>query len=213
LNPTKILRSGFGEVKVYGYHFLAILGQELFEMLVSAGIPPLKLDPNHSFLGTTDILSPEARLRQPLEYRSDIYAVGVGTHWLLTGRKLTLPYQTPSQLQPGIEVGWDAFAQRCLQRKPGDRYTTATAALADLRNLAQLTPLPQKQPLELLLPPEDSASTPAAKKKKDSKPAVVKKSKPIKPPRQARKPLTLVQRWRRLSMSKLKPVTIYQAAI
>jgi len=193
LNPTKILRSVTGDIKVYGYHFLAILGQELFEMLVSAGIPPLKLDPNHSFLGTTDILSPEARLRQPLEYRSDLYAIGVDTHWLLTGRKPTSPYQTPSQLQPGIEVGWDAFAQRCLQRKPGDRYATANAALADLRNLAQLTPLPQKQPLELLLPPEAPAA-PTARKKKDSKPPVVKKSKPIKPPRHARKPLTLTQR-------------------
>ena len=193
LNPTKILRSGIGEIKVYGYHFLAILGQELFEMLVSAGIPPLKLDPNHSFLGTTDILSPEARLREPLEYRSDLYAIGVDTHWLLTGRKLTSPYQTPSQLQPGIEVGWDAFAQRCLQRKPGDRYATATAALADLRNLAQLTPLSQKQPLELLLAPE-TPGVPVARKKKDSKPPVVKKSKPGKPPRHARKPLTLTQR-------------------
>jgi len=193
LNPTKILRSAVGEVKIYGCHFLAILGQELFEMLVSAGIPPLKLDPNHSFLGTTDILSPEARLRQALEYRSDLYAIGVDTHWLLTGRKPTSPYQIPSQLQPGIEAGWDAFAQRCLQRKPEGRYATANAALADLRNLAQLTPLVLKQPLELLLPPETTPAS-APTKKKDSKPPVVKKSKPVKPPRHARKPLTLAQR-------------------
>jgi formylglycine-generating enzyme required for sulfatase activity/serine/threonine protein kinase len=196
LNPTKILRSSIGEIKVYGYHFLAILGQELFEMLVSAGIPPLKLDPNHSFLGTTDILSPEARLRQPLEYRSDIYAIGVDTHWLLTGRKPTSPYQVPSQLQPGIEAGWDAFTQHCLQRKPGDRYATATAALADLRNLAHLTPVPQKQPLELLLPQEPGAAPPAPDpvKKKDKKAPKVKKSKLAKPPRHARKPLTPTQR-------------------
>ncbi len=193
LSPTKILRSGVGEIKVYGYHLLEILGQELFEMLVSAGIPPLKQNTNLSFLGTTDILSPEARLRKPLEYRSDIYAVGVDTHWLLTGRKPTSPYQPPSQLQPGIEVGWDAFAQRCLQRKPEERYASANAALADLRNLAELTPLAQKQPLELLLPP-DAPAAPVAGKKRDSRPPVAKKSKPVKPPRHARKPLTLTQR-------------------
>jgi len=192
LNPTKILRSGFGEVKVYGYHFLAILGQELFEQLVSAGIPPLKLDPNRSFLSTTDTLSPEARLRKPLEYRSDIYAIGVNTHWLLTGRKPTSPYQPPSKIQPGIEAGWDAFTLHCLQRLPEDRYTTANLALEDLRNIAQLTPLEQKQPLELLLAPEAPAAPVA--KKKESKTPLVKKSKPVKPPRRARKPLTLTQR-------------------
>ena len=194
LNPTKILRSGFGEVKVYGYHFLAILGQELFEMLVSAGIPPLKLDPNRSFLSTTDILSPEARLRQNLEYRSDIYAIGVNTHWLLTGKKPTSPYQPPSQVTPGIEAGWDAFTLHCLQRKPDDRYATATAALADLRNLAQLTPIELKQPLELLLGPELPVAAPSDKKKDAAKPPPVKKVKGVKPPRRARKPLTLAQR-------------------
>jgi formylglycine-generating enzyme required for sulfatase activity/serine/threonine protein kinase len=190
LNPTKILRSTFGEVKVYGFHFLAILGQELFEVLVSAGIPPLKLDPNRQYLGTTDILSPEARLRQPLEYRSDLYAVGVDTHWLLTGRKPTSPYQPPSQLQPHCEAGWDALIIRSLQRNLDDRYPSATAMLTDLRNLAQLAPIAQNRPLELLLPTE--APEPKVKKK-DTKPSV-KKSKPVKTPRKARKPLTALQR-------------------
>lgn len=194
LNPTKILRAVRGEVKVYGYHFLAILGQELFEMLVSAGIPPLKLDPNRSFLGTTDILSPEARLRTTLEYRSDIYAVGVDTHWLLTGRKPTSPYQPPSQIAPGIQPGWDTFTLHCLQRKLDDRYATATTALTDLRNIAQLTPLVQHQPLELLLAPE--APAPAPEKKKPAKLPLAKKVKPPKGVRHvhARKPLTLAQR-------------------
>ncbi len=197
LNPTKILRGVRGEIKVYGFHFLAILGQELFEMLVSAGIPPLKLDPNRSFLGTTDILSPEARLRKTLEYRSDIYAVGVNTHWLLTGRKPTSPYQPPSKIQPGIEAGWDAFTQRCLQRKPEDRYTTAAAALADLRNLAHLTPLALKQPLELLLPPEAAAPPPEEKKKAGKPPKPPKppkKDKPPKGPRHKRQPLSMAKR-------------------
>ncbi len=208
LNPTKILRSGFGEVKVYGYHFLAILGQELFEMLVSAGIPPLKLDPNRSYLGTTDILSPEARLRQNLEYRSDIYAVGVNTHWLLTGRKPTSPYQPPSQVIAGIEPGWDAFTLHCLQRKPDDRYATASAALADLRNLAQLTPIVLQQPLELMLGPELPAETPAEKKKDAAKVAAAKKVKGVKPPRRARKPLTPVQRLLFIGLPSLALVAI-----
>jgi len=207
LNPTKILRAVRGEVKIYGLHFLAILGQELFEVLVSAGIPPLKLDPNRSFLGTTDILSPEARLRTTLEYRSDIYAVGVNTHWLLTGRKPTSPYQPPSKIQPGIETGWDAFTLRCLQRKPEDRYATATAALADLRNLAQLTPLPQTKPLELLLPPDEPAPPPEDKKKA-AKPPEPKKAKHAKGPRRARKPLTLVQRLLYIGLPSLLAVAL-----
>ncbi len=207
LNPTKILRAVRGEVKVYGFHFLAILGQELFEMLVSAGIPPLKLDPNRSFLGTTDILSPEARLRKTLEYRSDIYAIGVNTHWLLTGRKPTSPYQPPSTIQAGIEAGWDAFTLRCLQRKPEDRYATATAALGDLRNLAQLTPLPQSKPLELLLPP-DAPAPPPEEKKKAAKTPEPKKSKAAKGGRRARKPLTLIQRLLFIALPSLLAVAL-----
>jgi formylglycine-generating enzyme required for sulfatase activity/serine/threonine protein kinase len=192
LNPTKLLRSNFGEVKIFGFHFLAILGQELFEVLVSAGIPPLKLDPNRSYLGTTDILSPEARLRQPLEYRSDLYAVGVDTHWLLTGRKPTSPYKPPSELLGHTDAGWDAFIIRSLQRNADQRYPSATAMLADLRNLAHLAPIVQAKPLELLLPTE-SASEPKAKKKVSLKPAG-RKPKPAKLPRKARKPLTTTQR-------------------
>jgi formylglycine-generating enzyme required for sulfatase activity/serine/threonine protein kinase len=212
LNPTKILRSNFGEVKVYGYHFLSILGQELFEMLVSAGIPPLKLDPRRSFLGPTDVLSPEARLRQTLEYRSDIYAIGVDTHWLLTGRKPVSPYQPPSQLLPGIEPGWDALIMRCLQRKPDDRYASAGAVLVDLRNLAELTPVASKQPLELMLAPEPAAAPtpPAPKKKGGSKSPIVKTKAPPLPKgqRKARKPLTKVQRLLYIGLPSLLAVAL-----
>jgi len=194
LSPTKILRSAFGEVKLYGFHFLAILGQELFEVLVSAGIPPLTLDPNRPYLGTTDILSPEARLRQPLEYRSDLYAIGVDTHWLLTGRKPTSPYQPPSQIIPHSDVGWDAFIIRSLQRNLDDRYPSAASMLADLRNLAQLAPIVQSTPLELLLPTETAATPDPKYKKKDSKGLLIRKTKPVKPPRKARKPLGKLQR-------------------
>ncbi len=192
LSPTKILRSAFGEVKLYGFHFLAILGQELFEVLVSAGIPPLKLDPNRPYLGTTDILSPEARLRQTLEYRSDLYAIGVDTHWLLTGRKPTSPYQPPSQIIPHSDAGWDAFIIRSLQRNLDDRYPSAVAMLADLRNLAQLAPIVQSTPLELLLPTETAPAPESKPKKKDK--ALIRKTKPVKPPRKARKPLSKLQR-------------------
>ena len=82
-------------------------------------------------------------MRQPLEYRSDLYAIGVDTHWLLTGRKPTSPYQPPSKLSPQTDAGWDAFIIHSLQRKLDDRYPSATAMLADLRNLAHLAPIAQ----------------------------------------------------------------------
>jgi formylglycine-generating enzyme required for sulfatase activity/serine/threonine protein kinase len=194
LNPTKILRSAYGEIKIYGCHFLEILGQELFEVLVSAGIPPLKLDPNRSYLGTTDVLSPEARLRHTVEYRSDLYALGVDTHWLLTGRKPTSPYQPPSKIIPHLEAGWDAFIIRSLQRKPEDRYASAEVMLSELRNHAQLEPVTGGKPLELILAPDMTPPPTPATKRKSAEGAAPKKAKPVKPPRKPRGPLTPHQR-------------------
>lgn len=138
LNPTNILRSKDGQIKVIGFGLMTMAGKTLFESLVSAGIPPISLGPRRIRINTVDILSPEVRLGKPGDQRSDIYALGLTTYWLLTGRKPEFDYKPPSHYVDDLESGWDMLVARCLERDPENRYQTATAVLKDLERLGEL---------------------------------------------------------------------------
>ncbi len=140
LNPTNLLRSKDGAIKVVGFGLMTMAGKQLYETLVSAGIPPISIGPRRIRINTVDILSPEARLGQAKDQRSDIYALGITAYWLLTGRKPKSNYQPASELRPEIGSGWDTLISNCLERDPDKRYQSAAAVLRDLANIETLSP-------------------------------------------------------------------------
>jgi formylglycine-generating enzyme required for sulfatase activity/serine/threonine protein kinase len=146
LNPTNILLSADGKVKLAGLGIMSMAGKELFETLVSAGIPPISLGPRRIRINTVDILSPEARLGKAGDERSDIYAFGITAYWLLTGHKPSYQYIPPSEHNPELDKGWDTLLANCLERDPDKRYASARAVLEDLRNLHDLKE--RERPLE-----------------------------------------------------------------
>lgn len=141
LNPTNILRHEDGTVQVVGFGLMSMVGKELFESLVSSGIPPILVGPRKVRLNTVDILSPEIRLGQPGDHRSDIYAFGMTAYWLLTGQKPSSEYRPPSELVPDLEPGWDTLIANCLEVEPAKRYTTAAAVLHDMDHLDSIQSL------------------------------------------------------------------------
>ncbi|HEY4101819.1 MAG TPA: protein kinase [Gemmatimonadales bacterium] len=98
-------------------------------------------------VGTPAYMSPEQAAADPhVDHRSDIYSVGVMLYEMLTGQPpfvATTPQQmlaahitaTPapaSQHRPSIAPAIDAIVMRCLEKRPADRFQSASELHAAL---------------------------------------------------------------------------------
>ncbi len=95
-------------------------------------------------MGTPAYMSPEQVLGKEADARSDLYSLGLVMHHALTGsiyfydgdvleRQLNEMPVLPSQTTEGIPESLDAIVMKCVQKKAGDRYSSARALLADLK--------------------------------------------------------------------------------
>jgi hypothetical protein len=96
--------------------------------------------------GKPQYMSPEQANGQPLDGRSDLFAVGVMLWEMLTGQRLFVgqttqevlarmlfaPIAWPRQVRPDVPVDLERVAMRLLERNLLARYATAEDAIADL---------------------------------------------------------------------------------
>jgi serine/threonine-protein kinase len=101
------------------------------------------------FLGTPYYASPEQAELQPLDERSDLYALGMVLFEMVTGRRpfeaetgrevlkmqRSTPPPDPRQLAPGLPEGLASLILRCLEKDPVRRYASAEALAAAIREL------------------------------------------------------------------------------
>jgi hypothetical protein len=90
-------------------------------------------------IGTPAYMSPEQVMGQPLDGRSDIYALGIILYEMVTGR---VPYRAetpmatalahvheplplPHEIDPNVPEPIEAVVLKALAKEPGDRYQTA----------------------------------------------------------------------------------------
>jgi len=90
-------------------------------------------------IGTPEFMSPEQLLGDPIDARSDLYALGCIMHLMLTASP---PFSAPTReqmikrrlsedaphiqhLDPGLPDSLDRIVNRLLARSPGDRYASA----------------------------------------------------------------------------------------
>ena len=87
-------------------------------------------------LGTPHYLSPEQALGEPATGASDLYALGVVAHELLTGRRpfdrgtpvataLAQVHDPPPPLPATVPGGLRRLIEQCLQKRPADRPSSA----------------------------------------------------------------------------------------
>jgi serine/threonine protein kinase len=98
-----------------------------------------------SFLGTAEYASPEQISTSDVDYRSDIYSLGIILYELLTGavpftdpnpfvvmhKKLNEPIPSIRSRRPDLPVAIEAVVMKALAKNPADRYQSATAFATD----------------------------------------------------------------------------------
>ncbi|MFL5586539.1 MAG: bifunctional serine/threonine protein kinase/MFS transporter [Ktedonobacteraceae bacterium] len=100
-----------------------------------------------SFLGTAEYASPEQISTNEIDFRSDIYSLGIILYELLTGtvpysgptpfavmaKKLSEPVPSIRNIRPDLSPAIETVIMKALARNPADRYQTATMLAADFR--------------------------------------------------------------------------------
>ncbi len=188
VSPSNVLVSLDGSVKLLDF---GIAKSRADRLLTGMG----------AFRGKLGYSAPEVVEGSPHEPRSDLFALGVVLHEMLTGRRLfdaptdvetyalirAAAVAPPSELVPGMPASLDAICLTALSRLPGDRYDSAQTLLSALDPIVH----------ELQTGPEQLAAVVAAHIKPDerarraSSGAFAAVSAP-KPPARRRRPRTLI---------------------
>jgi eukaryotic-like serine/threonine-protein kinase len=134
IKPANLMFADDGSLKILDFGIAKIAG----EKLTRTGL----------VLGTLAYMSPEQAAGGTLDHRTDLWALGVVCHEMLTGRP---PFSAPSiellfravrhgeppqirSLRPEVPSEVEAVVNRLLQKEPGRRYPDAGSIVAALRH-------------------------------------------------------------------------------
>ncbi|AQT77984.1 serine/threonine protein kinase [Mycolicibacterium litorale] len=135
VKPANIMISKTGAVKVMDFGIARALADAGNSVTQTAAV-----------IGTAQYLSPEQARGEPVDARSDVYALGCVLYEILTGQPpfvgdspVAVAYQhvredpvPPSQKHPGISPELDAVVLKALAKNPDNRYQTAAEMRTDL---------------------------------------------------------------------------------
>lgn len=138
LTTDFILCNDRGDIKIYGYGTWNAIDRRRFEIFVSSAIVPIKREEESPGYTLIDVMSPEVRNDEAHDERSDVYALGILSYYLLTHRRPVIDWVLPTQARPELSEGWDFFVSRCLEGDTELRYPTCGAFLADLEKVDNL---------------------------------------------------------------------------
>jgi len=153
IKPANLMINQRGQVKIADFG-IALANHDMSDKLTSAG----------DVVGTAAYLSPEVMQGNPVDPRSEVYAVGIVLFEMLTGRtpfsdsnvyKLmhdVVETQAPDvrEFNPQIDAETSAILARMLAKDPADRYQSMHELIADLETLPFIN---RGGPIKVIIPP------------------------------------------------------------
>jgi serine/threonine protein kinase len=148
LKPENVLvaRSAVGEqIKIIDFGLVKMIGDAL------GSEERARLTTTGVIFGTPEYMAPEQMLEQPVDPRTDLYAVGILLFELLTGRRpfesedisvvwrahLNAPVPRLGEIDPALDhPDLDAILQVLLAKRPEHRFETAFAARRALQSIS-----------------------------------------------------------------------------
>ena len=136
IKPSNIMITSYGQTKVTDFGIARALGDGEQTMTQTGMV-----------IGTASYLSPEQAQGNPVDARSDVYALGCVLYEMLTGRApfqgdtpLSIAYkhvredaEKPSSVNPDVPDALDAITMKALAKNPDNRYQTAREMQDDLQ--------------------------------------------------------------------------------
>jgi len=133
IKPANIMISKHGEVKLMDF---GIARDDKLSDLTETG----------TGLGTPSYMSPEQILGDKLDFRSDIFSLGIVLYQMSTGQKPFVEddartvmqkirldrYVSPRKLNPFVPRSLEHIMARCMEKMPANRYPTTQALIDDL---------------------------------------------------------------------------------
>jgi serine/threonine protein kinase len=164
ISPSNLMLAFHGGVKILDFG-IARVADGLREFRTQVG----------TMKGKISYMSPEQIHLEEIDHRSDIFAVGIVLHELLTGRRLfragsdyaasrlvlDLAIPPPSMLNPEVPAELDRVVMRALERDRDARYQVAGEMAADLEQLMlelRISPHEHKKLLHDLFPNDPTHS-------------------------------------------------------
>ncbi len=136
IKPSNIMITSYGQTKVTDFGIARAIGDGDQTMTQTGMV-----------IGTASYLSPEQAQGNPVDARSDVYALGCVLFEMLTGAPpftgdtpLSIAYKhvreeprKPSTINPDVPDALDAITMKSLAKNPDNRYQTAREMREDLQ--------------------------------------------------------------------------------
>jgi serine/threonine protein kinase len=163
LKPGNIMLTPDGTIKVLDFGLAKIIPQK--SLLDTASTEDIsQFSQAGSIIGTVSYMSPEQLRGEKLDYRSDVFSVGIVLYELLSGRN---PFKRdshaetiaavlasdppPLDLSTEFPASYSVIAEKCLAKKREDRFQSAAEILVELDNTETRSPHSARRKFRLAL--------------------------------------------------------------